>query len=180
MYLQQPMSAYLCCHPPEVQSDIPDLLLMIGKLIANILKNDGLNPYSDLDKVSEHLVPCMRWIGDAKKLAPRPSRVCTEERVRAIIEERYGQTILETRNRSSSWSSVCWGLLKALSHIANEDGERELCLDLEDHARSFEKLAVSVLTECYRRDKFTAHQLLVRKVKFYNNITLFSLAFQYK
>lgn len=36
------------------------------------------------------------------------------------------------------------------------------------------------MTECYRRDKFTAHQLLVRKVKFYNNITLFSLAFQYK
>ena len=40
----------------------------------------------------------------------------------------------------------------------------------------YEDLAYGVLSECYKRDKKLAHQLLVRRLEQYGKATLFSLA----
>ena len=40
----------------------------------------------------------------------------------------------------------------------------------------YEDLAYGVLSECYKRDKKLAHQLLVRRLEQYGRTTLFALA----
>lgn len=40
----------------------------------------------------------------------------------------------------------------------------------------YEEMAVGVLSECYKKDKMMAHQLLVRRLENYGRTTLFCLA----
>ncbi|XP_060552910.1 transient receptor potential cation channel subfamily M member 2-like isoform X4 [Ruditapes philippinarum] len=71
---------------------------------------------------------------------------------------------------------VACAILKALAAVADDDEELELSQDLEDHANMYEDMAVGVISECYKRDKMMAHQLLVRRLEPYGKTTLFTLA----
>ncbi|XP_053387178.1 transient receptor potential cation channel subfamily M member 2-like isoform X2 [Mercenaria mercenaria] len=71
---------------------------------------------------------------------------------------------------------VACAILKALASVADDDEELELSQDLEDHANMYEDMAVGVVSECYKRDKMMAHQLLVRRLEHFGKTTLFTLA----
>ncbi|XP_052778337.1 transient receptor potential cation channel subfamily M member 2-like isoform X2 [Mya arenaria] len=71
---------------------------------------------------------------------------------------------------------VACAILKGLSKVADDEEELELSIDLLDHANMYEDMAYGVLSECYKRDKLMAHQLLVRRLENYGATTVFSLA----
>ncbi|KAH3872329.1 hypothetical protein DPMN_035544, partial [Dreissena polymorpha] len=71
---------------------------------------------------------------------------------------------------------IACAILKALAQIADAEEELELSLDLLDHANMYEDMAYGVLSECYKRDKHMAHQLLVQRLEPFGNTTLFALA----
>nr|KAG5702764.1 hypothetical protein BaRGS_003638 [Batillaria attramentaria] len=71
-------------------------------------------------------------------------------------------------------------LLRQLSEVADDEEEAELSDDMAAHAAECEKWAVSVLSECYSRDKNLTHKLLIREQPRWGKTTLFKIADSYE
>ncbi|XP_076450410.1 transient receptor potential cation channel subfamily M member-like 2 [Babylonia areolata] len=71
-------------------------------------------------------------------------------------------------------------LLYRLSQVADDEEEAELSRDMSLHSDDCERLAVSVLSECYSRDKQLSHKLLIRDLNHWGRVTLFKMAESYE
>ncbi|KAL8607328.1 hypothetical protein ACOMHN_039478 [Nucella lapillus] len=121
------------------------------------------------------------------------SRQRTKHKVREVIEfehperELFIWAVLFNRRQLTHlfWRSgrdhlggalFASALLYRLSELADDEEEAELSRDMGLHSDDCERWAVSVLSECYSRDKQLSHKLLVRELTHWGNVTLFKMA----
>ncbi|XP_052222219.1 transient receptor potential cation channel subfamily M member-like 2 [Dreissena polymorpha] len=76
---------------------------------------------------------------------------------------------------------VACSILKAFANTAGCYLESELSTDLMNHARDYERKAIGVLTECYKKDKTKAHDILIKTLeKPFDTIRPLELANRYQ
>ncbi|XP_069123673.1 transient receptor potential cation channel subfamily M member-like 2 isoform X2 [Argopecten irradians] len=192
MYLKQTWGAYLCCRPVQHLGNHPELVELVGKTIVHIMGDEAINPYYDQgDKfVVEDVEPCMGYIPD-KRVVEKSMVGKNWRKIKHDFElperELFLWALLLNRmdlaklfwklGRDHLGSALlAAALLKGLANVADGEEEIELSVSLEESAEMFEKLAVDVLSHCYKQNKLLAHQLLVRQLNDYGNTTLLLLA----
>ncbi|XP_033755589.1 transient receptor potential cation channel subfamily M member-like 2 isoform X2 [Pecten maximus] len=192
MYLKQTWGAYLCCRPVQNLGNHPELVELVGKTIVYIMGDEAINPYYDKgDKfVVDDVEPCMGYIPDNRSVDTSmagknwrkikhdfdlPER---ELFLWALLLNRMDLAKLFWKLGRDHLGSalLAAGLLKGLADVADGEEEIELSVSLEESAEMFEKLAVDVLSHCYKQNKALAHQLLVRQLGDYGNSTLLLMA----
>lgn len=206
LYLKQTWGAYLCCRPTRTSGSDPDLLYTVGKLMVHLLGDENFNPYTEERFRVIRKAPVLKWLPgnheaklntkgyamssyrsadtagkfykrkrqeyDFKEMAER------ELFLWAILFNRreLGKMMWRAGQDQLAAALVACAILKCLAAVADDDEELELSQDLLDHANMYEDMAVGVISECYKRDKMMAHQLLVRRLENYGKTTLFTLA----
>ncbi|XP_021379559.1 transient receptor potential cation channel subfamily M member 1-like [Mizuhopecten yessoensis] len=190
---KQTWGAYLCCRPVEHLGNQPELVELVGKTIVHIVGDEAINPYdgskTDRFKVCD-VDPCMGYIVDdkatEKSMAGKKWRHVKHD-FELPERELFLWALLLNRMDLAKlfWklgkdhlgtALLAAALLKGLAKVADGEEEIELSVSLEESALMFEKLAVDVLSHCYKHNKALAHQLLVRQLVDYGNTTLLLLA----
>ncbi|KAK7112164.1 hypothetical protein V1264_011657 [Littorina saxatilis] len=110
---------------------------------------------------------------------PEPER---ELFIWALLFNRRELTHLFWRLGKDHIGSALFGsaLLYRLSELAEDEEEAEIAKDMADHSDECERWAVSILSECYSRDKQLTHRLLVRELDHWGRLTLFKMAEEFE
>ncbi|KAH3692034.1 hypothetical protein DPMN_194911 [Dreissena polymorpha] len=124
-------------------SEFP-LMLTVGKLL-NAKLNKMCNPYNDTE----------RPIGFVDLF------------LFAILfnRQRLGELMWRHCQDKLGTALVACSILKAFANTAGCYLESELSTDLLNHARDYERKAIGVLTECYKKDKKKAHDILIKTLE---------------
>ncbi|KAK7491216.1 hypothetical protein BaRGS_00017487, partial [Batillaria attramentaria] len=166
-YMKQSWAAFLLCRGTPDFENFPDLLCYIGRVVVLIFVEQGLVSARRKQKVTEEF----DFESPEKELF-----------LWAILFNRPQLVQLFWRHGCDHLGSALFAsaLLRQLSEVADDEEEAELSDDMAAHAAECEKWAVSVLSECYSRDKNLTHKLLIREQPRWGKTTLFKIADSYE
>ncbi|KAK3595123.1 hypothetical protein CHS0354_002376 [Potamilus streckersoni] len=185
MYIKQSWRAYLCCRQPDNFRPKTDLLKSVGKIIVHLLRDESMNVYSNKKFMVEDENSELKWLpGNHKKKNKAEEDTGDFEQPEkelflwAILfnREDMARMLWKKSINHIAGALVACALLKRLASKADDNEELELKAKLLEHSEKYEDLATAVLGQCYRKDKQSAHQLVVRQLNNYGRTTLFTLA----
>ncbi|XP_064608301.1 transient receptor potential cation channel subfamily M member 2-like [Liolophura sinensis] len=193
VYQQNPM---ICCGSSEKGETPEDLLKKIGRLLQDLLGEQFTDLYKGPQFLLSKAMSSQPWgqedVYFEEKTKPgnpwnKGRRQIRRQEFEHPERELFLWALLLNRREMAKffWRTgkdhiggaiVASTLLKSLSVVAADEEEAELSETLVEHANYYGDVAVTVLSECYNKNKRMAHTLLVRELKTWGDTTLFALA----